>query len=178
MNNYKDIKNLQPVSVREIKDFDVIAAGQVKVFERLVEKVNKLFDNSFFNSLDLEGVRRWERIFTIQPLGTIEMRRNAIIAYRRGRNKLSGTIIKNMSLSYENGEVEVWFDKEKQTLMIKFTSLQGIPKGFEKLQEILEELKPCRMPIEYLFSYLLIKDIHNVMTLDTLESTTLDKFAF
>lgn len=178
MNNYEDIKNLQPRSVRDIKEFHEIAKGQTKAFEKIEERVDKLYNNSFLISLELDGVERWEGIYKLEPLGTLEMRRNAIIAYRRGKNKLSGTTIKNMAIAYENGEVEVWFSKEESTLKVKFTSVLGIPKGLEKLKEILEELKPTRLKIDYLLSYLLIEDIHEVMTLEQLETTTLDKFAF
>lgn len=178
MNSYEDIKSLQPIAVRNIKDFDEIAKGQAKGFEKVDKRVDKLYNNSFFISLELEGVERWEKIYDIEPFGSLEMRRNAIVAFKRGKGKLSSTTIKNMAIAYENGEIEVWFDKEKSTLMIKFISQYGIPNGLEKLKEILEELKPARLAIDYLFNYLLIKDIHNVMTLKTLENTTLDKFAF
>lgn len=177
MNNYEDIKRIQTKSVRKIKEFDAIAIGQAKGFERIDKSVDKLYNNSFLVSLDLDGVKRWEKIYGIEPFGNLEMRRNALVAHRRGRKKLSGTTIKNMAIAYQNGEVEVWFDKERATFMVKFVSQYGIPNGLEKLKEILEELKPARMPIEYVFNFLLIKDIHNVMTLSEMEQTPLHKFA-
>lgn len=177
MNNYEDIKKLQVKAVKNIKEFDAVAKGQSKGFDRLEKRVEKLYNNSFLISLDLDGVKRWEKIFRITPLGTLEMRRNAIIAHRRGSGKLSGTIIKNMAIAYQNGEVEVWFDKDKTALMIKFISQYGIPNGLEKLKKIIEELKPARLPIEYLFNYLLIRDIHNVMTISDMQQIPLNKFA-
>lgn len=177
MNNQEDIKRLQIKAVQKIKEFDGMAIGQAKGFEKFEKRVEKLYNNSFFDSLDIDGVKRWEKIYGLEPLGTLEMRRNAIISYRRGRNKLSGTTIKNMAIAYQNGEVEVWFDQERPALMIRFISQYGVPQGLEKLQEILEELKPSRLPIEYLFSYLLIKDIHEVLTINQMEQTPLHKFA-
>lgn len=178
MNNYEDIKKLQPRAVAVIKDFDEIAKGQAKGFEKFEKRVESLYNNSFFNSLELDGIERWEKIYGLEPLGTLEMRRNAVLAYKRGKGKLSRKTIKNIALAYENGESDMWFDKEKSALMIKFVSVYGVPKGLEKLKEILEELKPARLVIDYLFSYLLIEDIHEEITIEGLESTTLDKLAF
>ena len=42
---------------------------------------------------------------------------------------------------------------------------------------MLDEVKPAHLAIVYTFRYLLIKDIHEVMTLSEVEATTLKKFA-
>lgn len=178
MNNYEDIKRLQPSAVRNIKDFDIIAKGQSKAFEKIESRVDKLYNNSFLISLEFDGIERWEKIYNFEPSGSYETRRNTIIAYKRGKGKLNSKTIKNMAIAYENGEVEVWFDKESLKLKIKFISQYGVPNGLEKLKEILEQLKPARLIIDYLFNYLLIKDIHNVMEVKELENTILNKFAF
>ena len=54
MNNYEDIKKIQPLAVRNIKDFDKIAKGQSKAFERIESRVDKLNNNSFLISLELD----------------------------------------------------------------------------------------------------------------------------
>ena len=52
-----------------------------------------------------------------------------------------------------------------------------MPTDLEDLYAALDEVKPAHLAIVYTFRYLLIKDIHEVMTLKEVESTTLRKFA-
>ncbi|MMZ67964.1 hypothetical protein D1872_306060 [compost metagenome] len=53
----------------------------------------------------------------------------------------------------------------------------GIPPNLDDLKEVIEEIKPAHMKVEYEFSYLLIRDIDGVMTLDQLDQVPLLKFA-
>ncbi|MNE88949.1 hypothetical protein D3C80_1863070 [compost metagenome] len=53
----------------------------------------------------------------------------------------------------------------------------GIPPNLDDLKAVIEEIKPAHMQVEYEFSYLLIRDIDGVMTLDQLEQEPLLNFA-
>ncbi|MNN78327.1 hypothetical protein D3C81_1948730 [compost metagenome] len=53
----------------------------------------------------------------------------------------------------------------------------GIPPNLDDLKAVIEEIKPAHMKVEYEFSYLLIRDIDGVMTLDQLEQEPLLNFA-
>lgn len=149
MNRYENIKSLQPIAVRNIKDFDEIAKGQAKGFEKVDKRVDKLHNNSFLVSLEFDGIERWERIYNLDSSGSYEMRRNAIVAYSQGRGKLSSTKIKNMAYSYGAERVEVSFNKEKNTLEVEIIFLNGVHLEFNSFLEILEELKPARLMINY-----------------------------
>ena len=77
------------------------------------------------------------------------MRRNAIIAYRQGRGKLSSTKIKNMAYSYGAERVEVSFNKNNCALEVEMIFKDGIYLELNMLLEIIEELKPARLMINY-----------------------------
>lgn len=149
MNNYEDIKRLQPRAVRSIEDFDKIARGQSKAFEMIEGRVDKLYNNSFLISLEFDGIERWEKIYGIEPYGGYETRRNAIIAYSQGRGKLSSTKIKNMAYSYGAECVEVSYNKEKSMLEVEIIFSTGVHLEFNSFLEMLEELKPARLMINY-----------------------------
>lgn len=104
----------------------------------------------------------------------LNYRRSIIKSRWRGTGKLDSTLIKIVCNAFTNGNVEVTFDG---SINIKFNSIIGIPPNLNDLKNSLEQIKPAYLAIKYLFAYLLIKDIDNVMTIGQLENITLDKFA-
>jgi len=95
----------------------------------------------------------------------------------RGQGTITDQIIRDIAESFSNGEVEVSVIPSEYKLVIKFIGNIGIPPNIDDLKEILESLKTADWTIQYEYSYLLIKDINNVMTLNQLQATPLNKFA-
>lgn len=48
----------------------------------------------------------------------------------------------------------------------------------EDLSTALDEIKPAHLVYQYLYRYLLIREIHMVMSISELQTQTLDNFAF
>lgn len=63
------------------------------------------------------------------------------------------------------------------SLIVKFVSNIGIPTDLENLKKELEIARPAHIPIFYKFKYLLVRDIHNVMTVNELQSHKINDFA-
>ncbi|WP_242967936.1 putative phage tail protein [Tepidibacter mesophilus] len=103
-----------------------------------------------------------------------EERRSVIKSKTRGNGKVDAKLIKMVVDAWTNGNVEVGFNGK---LDIKFNSIYGIPSNLEDLRKALDDIKPAHLSIIYKFAYLLIKDIHNVMTLNDIQNTKLNKFA-
>ena len=102
--------------------------------------------------------------------------RRAVIKSRwRGTGKLDNETIKRVIDSFTNGDVDVGFDGN---ILVKFNGMYGIPSNMEDVFKAIEDVKPAHLRVLYEFMYLYIKDIHGVMTIEVLENTTLDKFAF
>ena len=53
----------------------------------------------------------------------------------------------------------------------------GIPAGINDLKAALERHVPAHLILEYLYRYLLIKEVHEVMTLTEMDATVMNKFA-
>jgi hypothetical protein len=101
--------------------------------------------------------------------------RRAVIKSRlRGSGKIGQLQIKLVADSYTNGNVLVSFNGH---IVVKFTSVRGIPSNLDDLKVVLEDVRPAHLRIDYEFSYVLIKEINNVLTLNQVEQVTLDNFA-
>ncbi|MNJ50809.1 hypothetical protein D3C77_460970 [compost metagenome] len=82
-----------------------------------------------------------------------------------------------MAEAYDGGTVDVSFQPAEWSFTVKFIDTIGIPPNLDDLKAVIEEIKPAHLAVEYEFSYLLIRDIHAVMTLSELEQLSLLKFA-
>lgn len=102
--------------------------------------------------------------------------KNSIIAARwKSEGKADLNLLQAICNSWHNGNVEVKFVNGK--IQLKFNGIYGIPTDLDSLKKQIDLSKPSHLAIDYLFAYLLLKDVE-AMTLTTLENTTLDKFAF
>jgi hypothetical protein len=104
----------------------------------------------------------------------LEDRRSIVKSKLRGSGKLDATLVKVVADAHTNGAVEVSYDGR---INIKFTAFYGIPPNLDDLKNSLDEIKPAHKEITYIFKYLLIKEIHNVMTITDIQNTPLSKFA-
>jgi len=178
MTKLDKLQNYLPSIYNEIAEIQEILKAESTKLEELDIDALAVINSVFIDNAEDVGLKRYEKIFNIVvPIGsTIPERRSILKSTLRGIDKLSATVVKNISLAYQNGEVDVSF--VPSNIIVKFTSVLGIPTNLIKLQEYLNGRKPSHLGILYLFSYLLIQDIDQVMTLDELETMTLDKFAF
>ena len=107
----------------------------------------------------------------IKPL---DFRRSVIKSKWRGSGKLNSTLIKTVCDAFTNGDVQVTFDG---IIHVEFISVFGIPPNLEDLNVAVEQIKPAYLWLDYLFSYRLIRDIDQLMTITQLQSTPLNELA-
>ncbi|MEH7389662.1 putative phage tail protein [Bacillus sp. JJ1474] len=145
---------------------------QIDIFNASIEDIKKqlLIDTATW------GLAIYEKELKIKtdlnkPLGE---RRSVIKSKLRGSGKVDHILIKLVADAYSNGDVVVSFNGR---IVVKFTSLYGIPPNLEDVKNALEDIKPAHLAIEYEFNYLLIKEIHNVKTLIEMDQIPLNKFA-
>jgi hypothetical protein len=122
------------------------------------------------------GLAIYEKEFQIKTdlSKPLSERRSVIKSKWRGAGKIDAALIKMVADAYTNGDVDISFDGR---INIKFNSIIGIPPNLQDLQNALEDIKPVHLRIIYEFAYLLIKEIHNVVTLSEIEQIQLNKFA-
>ena len=78
--------------------------------------------------------------------------------------------------AWKNGEVVVSFTGGK--IRLQFVGAYGVPADLDALKAAVRLVIPAHLAAEYAIKYLLIRDIHEVMTISTLETQPLGIFAF
>lgn len=119
-----------------------------------------------------------ERLLGITPAdgATLEERRTQVKARWRSGGKLTIEQVQAVCDAWRNGEVIVTFPGSK--LRLQFVGAIGVPTDLDALVAAVQLVIPAHLALEYIFKYLLIRDIHEVMTISTLETQPLGNFAF
>lgn len=121
----------------------------------------------------------WEKLYglpTDLSLSTAE-RRERLRSKMRASGTATVAMIQNVVESFLNGKAEIIERPSDYAFDVKFISVIGVPGNLEILDAALDDVKPAHLAYRYLYRYLLIREVHGVMTLAQLEATTLDKFA-
>lgn len=131
----------------------------------------------FFVDTAVDMLDTYERHLGISGNGkSLDDRRAAVIAGRQRGGKVDIAQIQAAANAWKNGATSVDFVKGQ--IVISFISELGIPTDMDGLKASISTIVPAHLAIGYIFRYLLIEEVHGVMTLEEMESTTLDKFAF
>ena len=119
-----------------------------------------------------------ERLVNITPPAgaTLESRRTALKAKWRSGGKLTIEQVQAVCDAWKNGEVVVSFPNGSIRLL--FVGAYGVPVDLDALKAAVRLVIPAHLAAEYVIKYLLIRDIHEVMTISTLETQPLGNFAF
>lgn len=81
---------------------------------------------------------------------SLDYRRSVIKSRWRSNGKVDRTLIALVCDAYSNGNVAVTFDG---TIHVKFTSVKGIPPNMSDLQNVVEEIKPAFLALDYSYTY-------------------------
>ena len=119
-----------------------------------------------------------ERLVNITPPAgaTLESRRTALKAKWRSGGKLTIEQVQAVCDAWKNGEVVVSFPNGSIRLL--FVGAYGVPVDLDALKAAVRLVIPAHLAAEYVIKYLLIRDIHEVMTISSLDTQPLGNFAF
>ncbi len=133
----------------------------------------------FFVRTATWGLDRWESELGIETdlSKPLEQRRAVVESRLRGSGKFSGQLVKSVAEAYDGGKVEVTFQPQEWSFTVKFIDTLGTPPNLEDLKAAIEEVKPAHLKANFEFNYMLIRDIHEVLTIQELEQIPLNKFA-
>ena len=110
------------------------------------------------------------------PNATSESRRTALKAKWRSGGKLTIEQVQAVCDAWKNGEVEVSFPDGR--IHLQFVGSYGVPVDLDTLMAAARLVIPAHLAAGYAIKYLLVRDIHNAMTIGTLQSQQLSNFAF
>ena len=179
MREFDDMLQSLPVAYR--RDAWVIALlGAVQAVDdgqrdAAREAADQLFLDSMTYVLPIE-----ERIAGLTPGtgDTLEQRRSVLQAkWRSATGVCNVDLIQRVCDAWENGEIEVDFvDGE---IVLQFVGAYGVPteQALAALQSAVLEVIPAHLAVQYLYRYLLVREVHG-MTINDLQSHTLHDFAF
>lgn len=132
----------------------------------------------WFDTIDAEFLPIYEKLLGIKTNSdlSIEDRRSIVEAKWKSDGKCDLTLIQAVCNSWKNGEVKVSFVDGQ--IQLKFTGEYGVPTDLDSLYNAVDDIKPAHLQLNYIFAYLLIKDIHKVMTINQLQTHKISDFAF
>lgn len=162
MENMRDLLQAEEIAMQELRD-DVSS-----------QELQLVISTSTW------GLERHEQILGLptDSKSSIEDRRSRIIAKLAGQGTVTKELIRHVALSFTNGEVEVIEHPEQYSFDVRFIGVLGTPPNMTDLSDALDEIKPAHLVYQYLYRYLLIREIHMVMSISELQAQMLDKFAF
>lgn len=151
-----------------------IAALDEKQRESALETAAQLFLDAMTWILATE-----ERIAGLEGNAalTLEERRTALQARWRAAGKCDVELIQRVCDSWKNGEISVGF--AAGVIVLTFVGAYGVPEAaaLAALQDAIEHTIPCHLATEYLYRYLLVREV-GAMTVAELEERPIHDFAF
>lgn len=136
----KVIDNLNNANALELDGFD--------------KKLDNALNQFFIDTADFT-LERWEKEFGIAVNNSYdtEFRRSRIKSKLRGQGTITISLIKNVSESFSNGEVDVIEDNPNYSFTVKFTGTKGVPPNLDDLKAAIEAIKPAHLAVLYTFTY-------------------------
>lgn len=107
------------------------------------------------------GLDIFEKEYGITNVLTLsyESRRQTLLAKKRGFGVINEEKIKSIADSYDC-ECEVIPHWDEYYFIIKFTGL-GVPSNLSAFKQVIEQIKPAHLNVEYQFTYELWSEVNN-----------------
>lgn len=153
------------------------------LFTSVATVINKISDgiiavkNEFYFDTMVNLIPYYERIMQITPREdqTLDDRRTVIKARWLSKGQNTITLLQNVLNQWKNGETTAEFIDGK--IKITFHSIFGIPTDFQAVLDTLNIIKPAHLAYLIVYRYLLIKEIHNVLTINQVQQLKINQFA-
>lgn len=125
------------------------------------------------------GIVHWEREYGVTPqtTDTLDDRRSRVKAKLRAPQTVTAAMLENLTDSYINGQSEVTELPREHKVQIRFNGDYGVPANLASLTDALLEVLPSHVGYEYLYRYLLVREVHG-MTINELQGHLIRDFAF
>lgn len=147
---------LRPLGVYDLKagslsgsELDALGRG----LDDLSERLDYVERESFLSTAESEGLDRREALFVRTPVHySTELRRQAIAALLRiGSDSFTLSGI-NDAISGCGIRAVVQETSQPNYVRVIFPDVKGKPDGFEQIQEIILDIIPCHLEVEFSFS--------------------------
>ncbi|AEG60008.1 putative phage tail protein [Desulforamulus ruminis] len=125
------------------------------------------------------GLSWWEKEYGIKSYvgKPDDQRRSVILSKKRGAGRFTIELLRTVAQSYERGLVDVYDHPEDYYFIVKFNDTLGVPPNLDDLKNAIEEIKSANLEAVYQLRYLLIKEIHQTLTVNEMQSHKLTDFS-
>lgn len=174
MSSKQDILNMLPRIYRKdrwLNDlFNAVGLSVDRLEQDTENALSEMFGDTATYALPM-----YEKELLLNGEGkTLEDRRAAVIAGWQRGGKVDIYQIQAAANAWRNGETVVDFKNGK--IVVMFVGAFGVPDDMQGLMDAIGIIKPAHLIVEYIFRYLLIKDIHEVKTIAEINNTKLSMF--
>ena len=174
MSSKQDILNMLPRIYRKDKWLNDLFNAVGLSIDRLEQDCENAL-NELFGDTATYALPMYEKELLLNGDGkTLEDRRAAVIAGWQRGGKVDIYQIQAAANAWRNGETVVDFRNGK--IVVTFVGAFGVPDDMQGLRDAINIIKPAHLIVEYVFRYLLIKDIHEVKTIAEMNDTNLSMF--
>lgn len=120
-----------------------------------------LTENQFFVLLADKNLTEHEKDVGLNPdlSSDLDTRRSRVLSKLRGTGTVTKTMMKNVAASFVNGDIEITEYPSQYLFSVAFTSKQGVPYNLQDIKDMIEEIKPAHLAVEYIFTYRLWQDV-------------------
>jgi len=156
---------------------DILGTCDGKLSETILAPALQLARELLLDDMSLQQLQIEERLCGIVPPSgaAIADRKAAVAARWKTGGSMSLAQLQAICNSWKNGYVKA--DYIDNRLKMQFVGEFGIPEDLDGLKAALEDARPAHIPIDYLFRYLLVREVHG-MPLAELGTHTIHDFAF
>lgn len=168
MSIYNSILNLLNKDYREDVFTQDLTSAISLWLENFKNKIIKIKNNFFFDSLDVNGCEYFEKALDIESEEDLQNRRSLIQSKWLGNNHNCIQLIQNVCNSWKCGEAIADFVNGK--ILIKFVGAYGVVEGFEYIKDCIQTIKPAHIGFDFIFKRLRKKEIHNKMTKNEMQT--------
>lgn len=141
-NNYELIKSYYPRFYDRIYEMQEILKAQGKILDMAEIAFEIVLNNMFINYMDYDAVASLEEFLSIIPASnqTLDDRKKVLTAHFRGYGKISASVIKETSASY-NLEAETYFDEQDENSNFLLRIKLKVPRYSDSISDYVENVR-------------------------------------
>lgn len=164
---------------------DTKLPGNVRLFNGLgatLDWINDLLqqvkrESRVLTAIETIPIREKEHGMSPDPSIPIDVRRASIIARQREQSRpLTKADLKTSLQSY-GVVVDITNDPANSTMTFKILNVNGVPVGYQQVQEYLRQAVRAHVEVIFMFRYIMISEIE-ALTISQVEALTLDQIAW
>ena len=160
---YKERMNsYYPEVVRKLVELQAIIDAEYPEFEDIEIIKEQIISDAYLNTMSLERVEEWEKIFAIKPIegSSLSDRRETIMARIRGQGKLNTALINSIVNVFTGGTANSWV--ENSILYVEITPPPGNKQfQFANVEQELSKKVPAHLGFQVSRNYYEWGDIKN-----------------